>query len=701
MAYSTPSPSDSSWSSSFSDCGTSATSSSWPPHDLDLPISPPMPFAAISNLHKFSVTSAPNMSPSSSPTSTTSINSRPTVRGERYAKDEDWTRHRERITTMYITENKTLKDVMAIMEAKHDFVATERMYKARFKMWDVGKNVTAAAVHKLINKVEQHQKSGPHLDGARKTTDLDVGEDLDVKRIQKYMKRKPVGLKKLRADPKRPLDVIKALSVDTGKSRSGRTKVSIPTIKPDYQQTQPRLQMMSPPSDLMMPWSPRESRVIEEGLPNEMTRLIQTVIDQEFNMPYPFGGSPLPISPALSSPWQSMHPGHSQLLVSAIPSSVDHVQAPDQLMLDFVLKFRIAHILLDDGLTVQAFEVVNSCLGILSTRLQQTQGSDSRASGTVMLYALTAALEMANCFNHLDILHMLFQHINVVCAGEQPRMAEIAQRMPQLDRIQQISTLKFARMMMSRAALGYSGRENPSYGVYSSTVDIAIGHEAPEEKLRRLQAFLADPMVQSVPYMAVWMEERISLGVCDGSLATQQGFWNGHTPTVRGFSLWAQGDKITAVLKYASDRIDWHRMVGNWATAEQWVSDVAWLAEIVRGYDDEMSRKFRADMESVRSPILDQSTHSDVDSDVEGTPVVVTGATGVSLPPMHSLHASMSLPEMRGFRHETEQPMASPSWDHQTHGQFPDTTLPSLWNAMGGVMDGTSGVGLYDNSVSF
>lgn len=602
---------------------------------------------------------------------------------------------------MYLSQQKTLKDVMAIMEDKYDFIATERMYKQRLKTWDVRKNVTVAAVQELINKVEQHQKHGPCASSARKTTELDVGEDMDVERIQKYMKRKPVGLKKLRADPKRPLDVIKGLSVDIGKGRKGRAKVSVPTLKLDHQRAQTQLQIKSSLSDVMMPWSPREHRMVENGLPDEMTRLIQTVIDQEFNMPYSFGGSSLPLSPTPSSAWQSMHTGHSQLLASAIPSPVDHYQAPDQLMLSFALKFRIAHILLDDGLTVQAFEVVNICLNILSTRLQQTQSSGSGASGTVMLYALTAALEMATCFNHLDILHMLFQHINVVCAVEQPRMAEIAQRMPQLDRTQQISTLKFARMMMSRAAVGYSGRESPGYGIYSSTVDIAIGREASEEKLRQLQALLADPVVQSIPRMAVWMEQRLSLGACDSSPADQPSSWNGHTPIAGAFPVWTQGDKITAVLRYSSNRINWHKMAGNWATAEQWAGDIAWLAEIVRGYDDEMSRKFRGDMENVRSPMLDQSTPSVIGSDAEVTPVVVSGAVGVSLPSMHTIHASMSLPELRGFEHETEQVVTSHSWDQHTQGHFPDTNLPSLWNTMGGFMGGIDGLGLYDNSASF
>lgn len=608
-----------------------------------------------------------------------------THRGDRYAQNDDWNRHRERIIMLYIAEKKTLKDVMAIMEEKYSFVATERMYKARFKVWGIGKNVTAAHVCKLLNELAQHQKRGLCIDDACETTELKVGKDLDVKRIQTYMKRKPVGLKKLRDDPNRPLDVIKALSVNNGKGRSGRGKVTIPAVKLEYHSTQPHVQIMSPSSDLGIPWSPREAKLIDEGLPDDMTRLIQTVVDQEFNMPYTLGDSPPPFSPTPSSPWQSglMDSSHSQLIATPISPSLDQFQAADQLMLDFVLKFRIAHILLDDGFTAQAFEVVNMCMNILSTRLQQTRGSDTRASGTVMLYALTAALEMATCFNRLNILHMLFQHINVVCAGQQPRMAEIARRMPQLDRVQQISTLKLARMMMSRAAVGYAGQEDPGYGMYSRTVDIAISQQTTDDKLRQLQACQADQTVRNIPYMAVWIEERIALGVCDASLASQQqGIWDAPTPLTGGFPLWSHGSKITSMMKYSSEKMDWHKMTGNWTIAQRWACDLSWLAEIVHGYDDELTRKFRADMGKVGSPMLSQSTQSDVESDIEVTPVGVASHTGVSLPPMHTSEAAMSLPEIREFRNEVQQQsVSSPTWDQQSHVQYPDTTLPSLWNA--------------------
>lgn len=705
MAYNTPSPSDSTWSNTFSDCdhAEQGQSAGWGSHHIDLPATPPMPFATIANLQRFSVTSAPKahtMSPTSSPTSSTctvmSTASAPTARGRRYAKDDDWMRHRARITDLYKVQ--TLKYVMKTMEDKHNFVATERMYKARFKEWGAGKNMTATQLGNMAKKVQDNwEKHIPYLDGSSKTTVLDVIGDLDpteVKRAQKYMKRKPVGLKKLRADPKRPLDIIKALSVDSGKGHmGGRPKVSIPTAKLEYQQPHTPLHLMSPPSDTMMPWSPRDGALVMDGVSDEMTRLIQTAVDQEFNIAYSYACSPMTPTP---THWQSLDQSANQLMSSAMPAAIENLQAPDQMMLDFVHKFRIAHILLDDGLTAQAFEVVNLCMSILTTRLHQSQGSDSRAAGTVILYALTAALEMSINFSRLDVLHMLFQHINNVCGESQPRMAEIARRMPQLSRMQQIPTLKLARMVMSRTAVGYSGRDNPSYEAYSKTVDISISHESAEEKVRQLQVYLVEPLVQRMPLMVAWMEKRISLAMCDASLASQQGaFWNGPSPVATGFP---QGGKITAVIKHSLERVEWHKMVGNWAVVEPWAAELAWLAELVYGPDDVLSRKLRASAESVKSPMLTHSPHEGYKSDAEMTPV--SGPMSVSLPSVHTLHASMSFPEMRGFKQEIHEAASSPSWD-QTQGHFHDTTLPSLWNATGGVMDGLSGASLYDASSSF
>ncbi|KAH8753254.1 Clr5 domain-containing protein, partial [Diaporthe sp. PMI_573] len=54
-----------------------------------------------------------------------------------YATPEGWEQHRDKIIELY--KKKTLKEVLEIMEQEHNFVATERMYKARFKEWGVNK----------------------------------------------------------------------------------------------------------------------------------------------------------------------------------------------------------------------------------------------------------------------------------------------------------------------------------------------------------------------------------------------------------------------------------------------------------------------------------------------------------------------------------------------------------------------------------
>ncbi|KAH8882937.1 hypothetical protein GQ53DRAFT_664917, partial [Thozetella sp. PMI_491] len=61
-------------------------------------------------------------------------------RQQGYASDRDWERHKALITRLYRDENKTLKEVMAIMLYKHGFHATQKMFKTRIKKWDAGKN---------------------------------------------------------------------------------------------------------------------------------------------------------------------------------------------------------------------------------------------------------------------------------------------------------------------------------------------------------------------------------------------------------------------------------------------------------------------------------------------------------------------------------------------------------------------------------
>jgi hypothetical protein len=59
------------------------------------------------------------------------------MNAERSTDKEDWEFYQERISKLY-KDNK-LENVMAIMEQTHDFFATEKMYKNRFKKWGLWK----------------------------------------------------------------------------------------------------------------------------------------------------------------------------------------------------------------------------------------------------------------------------------------------------------------------------------------------------------------------------------------------------------------------------------------------------------------------------------------------------------------------------------------------------------------------------------
>ncbi|KAK4171514.1 hypothetical protein QBC36DRAFT_199160 [Triangularia setosa] len=60
----------------------------------------------------------------------------------RWASDDDFKRHREAITNLY--KSTTLAQLMHVMETQHDFFATSKMYKRRFRLWNLWKHDTGS-----------------------------------------------------------------------------------------------------------------------------------------------------------------------------------------------------------------------------------------------------------------------------------------------------------------------------------------------------------------------------------------------------------------------------------------------------------------------------------------------------------------------------------------------------------------------------
>lgn len=584
-------------------------------------------------------------------------------RRRRYATEDDWRSHKDRISSLYLT--KRLKDVIAVMEGQYQFFATERMYKARFKEWGLEKNVTAAKVHKLMQRVEEEQqrRRSPSRSGGKAGNErvvLDVGEDLDVRRIQKYMKRKPVGLGKLRPASKRSLEVIKAMSVDSGgKGSSGRGKVSIPVVKLE-QQSQPDTPEL-PLSTLTLQWPPGPE------LPNETVGLLQAFIDNQFDCPYPFASIPTSKFPPQTPPKRQFQ-GHRPLNpVDVCTQSFTQVSWQDEMMLAFVLKFRTACILLDDGLASEGMQSMNACLESLAFSIQQAQNTspmDTRPATQAILWALSAASEMMSDFKHTRklVLQMLLQRITALCAGYQPTMAELARRMSQLGAPEQVGMLRLARYSISQA-LFVAAEHRPAFEMYSKSVSIAESPLSPGDKVQALQTLSSDPVVHALPVLAAWMETRIALLGPDSTSPFADSF--GLHDTTFPSSWHAQGhSRMPESPETMTGRVEWHRLSGNWQLEQQLESRSASIAQAAWGYDDGVVQGAERDL------------------DILSPPENMAG----SLAPVEPSMFHMALPEVTlRMSHLMGE---IPGWDdqqqHQVQVQVPaqgDPSSISTWNS--------------------
>ncbi|KAI3333968.1 hypothetical protein F4824DRAFT_502667 [Ustulina deusta] len=77
-----------------------------------------------------------------------------------WAKANDWARHRSLITALYRDQNKTLKETMRIMEEKYNFLATVRMYKARFQQWEIEKKIKAEDAVEIFRQQTARSNAG-------------------------------------------------------------------------------------------------------------------------------------------------------------------------------------------------------------------------------------------------------------------------------------------------------------------------------------------------------------------------------------------------------------------------------------------------------------------------------------------------------------------------------------------------------------
>ncbi|KAK2052735.1 hypothetical protein LY76DRAFT_650348 [Colletotrichum caudatum] len=106
---------------------------------------------------------------------------------------EIWETKRPIITRLYQEENKSLKEVMEIMQRKHNFVATVKMYKSRIWKWGLDKKLKGDEVLAIMLLKQDR-------DALRKPTEFRIrGQLVDLENIGRYLKRNPSVMAKFKA----------------------------------------------------------------------------------------------------------------------------------------------------------------------------------------------------------------------------------------------------------------------------------------------------------------------------------------------------------------------------------------------------------------------------------------------------------------------------------------------------------------------
>ncbi|KAI1473742.1 Clr5 domain-containing protein [Daldinia eschscholtzii] len=108
------------------------------------------------------------------------------------AKDGDWNNYRDTITTLYLEQNKSLKEVMRIMREEYYFFATEKMYKIRFNRWGLHKKLRAHQVAELLLQRGRRAAEG------KPSVSYVHGRKVDPDRLNAYLRRvSPTSKKEL------------------------------------------------------------------------------------------------------------------------------------------------------------------------------------------------------------------------------------------------------------------------------------------------------------------------------------------------------------------------------------------------------------------------------------------------------------------------------------------------------------------------
>ncbi|KAE8447259.1 hypothetical protein EG329_010953 [Mollisiaceae sp. DMI_Dod_QoI] len=98
-----------------------------------------------------------------------------------------WEQHRERITQLYSVEDRSLDEVIALMQNQYGFTATQRQYKRRITLWRLDKNIKDSEIRFIAQTQVKRARE-------EKETNFRVrGRDVDPEKISRAVKRKKIS----------------------------------------------------------------------------------------------------------------------------------------------------------------------------------------------------------------------------------------------------------------------------------------------------------------------------------------------------------------------------------------------------------------------------------------------------------------------------------------------------------------------------
>jgi hypothetical protein len=177
-------------------------------------------------------------------------------------------------------------------------------------------------------------------------------------------------------------------------------------------------------------------------------------------------------------------------------------------VLEFVLKFRLAHSFITDGKNRIGFLCLSICFQLLSTILPSKR--------IALLYIINAAFEVSSDFSLPEILVTFFQHLcrlTEIQLGSMHPATEITRRLAILEPAQHAIVLG----IMRRLRADYLGSERvtgTAFNVYDRSVD--MGSNTRQQLVSSLQLLLVELEVAQNSYiMTLWVRMRLAIAMLD------------------------------------------------------------------------------------------------------------------------------------------------------------------------------------------